>query len=45
MDYTGVTLRDLYKEGKHKFTEDEICFIAIELLNNLEFIHNQGIIH
>ena len=40
MEYAGVTLRDLYKKGHHTFSEDDICFIAVELLKDIEFVHS-----
>ena len=35
----GITLRDLHQQDGHQFTEDEICFIAWNLIDLLEALH------
>ena len=45
MEFVGVTLRDLHVQARHKFTDDEICFIGWNMLNMLESLHNSGFIH
>ena len=45
MEFAGVTLRDLHKQGKHQFSKDEIGFIACNLIGSIETVHNAGFIH
>ena len=39
MEFAGITLRDLHQQDDHQFTEDEICFIAWNLIDLLEALH------
>ena len=41
----GKSLYSLYLEGKKSFTLKDICLIAIQCLERLEFIHSKGYIH
>ena len=45
MEFVGLTLRDLHVQARHKFTDDEICFIGYNMMNILEVLHNAGFIH
>ena len=45
MEFAGITLRDLHQQDGHQFTEDEICFIAWNLIDLLEALHNEGFVH
>ena len=41
----GKSLYALYLESKKTFTLNDICLIAIQCLERLEFIHSKGYIH
>ena len=45
MPLLGKNLLEIYKEKNLNFSLSDICLIAIQILDRIEYIHNKNIIH
>ena len=45
MDYLGPSLEDLFNFCNKNFNLKTVCMIALQLINNIKVIHNNGYIH
>lgn len=45
MEYLGPSLDDLYSFCKNQFCLKTVCMIALQIIDRIEFLHNNNIIH
>ena len=45
MELLGKSLEELFQECKKKLSLKTVCFLAQQMLDRMEFIHNKHIIH
>lgn len=45
MEFLGPSLKDLFEMCNQKFSLQTVCMIAIQCINIIENLHNNGIVH
>ena len=45
MELLGNSLEDLFQKQNKKFSIKNVCLIALQMLERIEFVHNKNIIH